>query len=80
MNRTCDKCGTNIPHGNPYICINHNIEYMNQNLTMMRAEIKVVECDELLVLCANCGNRITKVAMKQMLKAIPISHKTVISN
>ena len=80
MNRTCDKCNSSIPHGNPYICINHHIEYMKKDMITMSESICVLEADELLVLCGNCGNRMTKAAMKQMLNAIPVSQKTVLSN
>ncbi len=80
MNRTCDKCRANIPHGNPYICVTHNIEYMNRDMTTMTDSINIVDSDEILVLCGQCGNRMTKAAMKQLLRAIPITHEAIRNN
>lgn len=80
MDRTCDKCNANIPQGNPYICITHNIEFMEQDIVTLQDSVTIVDSDELLVLCANCGNRMTKTAMAQMLKAIPNNQQTVRNN
>ena len=80
MNRTCDKCNANIPHGNPYICVTHNIEYMDKDLITMTDSINIVDSDEILILCGRCGNRMTKVAMKQILKGIPIDQNIVRNN
>ena len=80
MNRTCDKCSAKIPHGNPYICVTHNIVYMETDLATRSDIVNSIDSDEILVLCGQCGNRINKEAMSQMLKAIPISQKMVISN
>ena len=53
---------------------------MKNDMITMSESICVLEADELLVLCGNCGNRMTKMAMKQMLNAIPVSQKTVLNN
>jgi hypothetical protein len=53
---------------------------METDLATRSDIVNIVDSDEILLLCGRCGNRINKEAMSQMLKAIPISQKTVISN
>lgn len=80
MNKTCDKCSAIIPQGNPYICITHNIEFINRDYALQQDFVQIMDSDEILVLCGRCGNHMTKAAMKQMLKAVPASYDEIRSN
>jgi len=80
MDRTCDRCNCNIPHGNAYITLLYNIEQMGRDMTTLSDYVNVISSEELIVLCGMCGNQFNQMAIKQILKAIPLSHKKIVHN
>ena len=53
---------------------------MSRDHVNMQNVVNVVDSNEILILCGRCGNRMTKVAMKQMMQTIPIDQIIVRSN
>lgn len=80
MDRTCDRCGSNIPHGSAYITLLHNIEQMGRDMTTFSDYVTVISSEELIVLCGKCGNHFNTAAMKQIIKVIPSQYKKVVQN
>jgi len=80
MDRTCDRCKSNIPHGSAYISILHNIEQMGRDMTTRSDYVNVISSEELIILCGKCGNRFNTKAIKQIIKVIPTKYQRIIEN
>ncbi len=76
----CELCEVLIPVGTPYICLNHNIEYFKHNVITNDDEIEVVQSEQILTLCASCGNGFDVNILKQILRTIPRDNSKINEN
>ncbi len=53
----CDRCGEEIPKGNPFFSLDFSIEYVDSTTPDRGDEIEVVHSENLMTLCGPCGNR-----------------------
>jgi hypothetical protein len=56
MNKTCDRCAKTIPHGSAYVCIAHNVEQFQTDITTREDYVQVISSEEALILCGQYSN------------------------
>jgi len=63
----CDWCGKNILFGNAMVTLNKSIEQIDRSIDAPDGEVTVIQCDTLLTLCGDCGNRLNGDRLREAL-------------
>ena len=66
----CDWCGKDIEYGNAVLTIDRNIAQMDSTDEYPEGVATVIESDNLLELCARCGNKLNSEMVKNILLAL----------
>lgn len=69
----CDLCEKPIYYGNAMVSVNRNIEQVDRTEEYPDGEVTVIDSDQLLTLCASCGNRFSTEYLREL---ITVSVKT----
>lgn len=64
----CDLCGKTIKIGNAFVGVNREVAQVDQDQDLIDSTITVIDSDELLTLCAKCGNRVSTAKLKEHLQ------------
>ena len=69
---TCNWCGKDIAYGNAQVTISRNIEQMDSTEEYPEGVATVIDSENLLELCAECGNKLdTETIIKILLVIKP---------
>lgn len=65
----CDACGKTIKAGNAVVSITRNVEQMERTVANPGGVITVIDSQQLITLCAACGNKFSMERATEVLKA-----------
>lgn len=65
----CMRCNKTIYYGNATVGIHKNIEQMDKTEDYPDGIVTVIQSDELMVLCAECGNKLDQAKLEKYLKS-----------
>jgi hypothetical protein len=70
----CDCCKNIIPHGQAYVALTRNIEYLVHDIPSGTDEIQIIDSDQFYSLCAICGNNFDVNRLKELLISLNLTN------